>query len=104
MPASMTLPQQPHWPAARAILETARVRAIKTHASGVETPPGLDDPAKVLIGVYHYAAHCAVCHGAPGVPKGDVGRGLYPPPQIWRKRRHSTLAPNSSGSSSTVSK
>ena len=43
-------------------------------------PPGLDDPAKVLIGVEHYAAHCAVCHGAPGVPKGDIGRWLYPPP------------------------
>ena len=33
-----------------------------------------------LLGVAHYAAHCAVCHGAPGVPKGDIGRGLYPPP------------------------
>jgi mono/diheme cytochrome c family protein len=70
----------PHWPAARTILETARLRSIKTHASGLETPPGLDDPAKVLLGVSHYAAHCAICHGAPGVPKGDIGRGLYPPP------------------------
>jgi len=70
----------PHWPAARAILETARVRSIKTHASGLEAPPGLDDPATVLIGVGHYAAHCAVCHGAPGVPKGDIGRGRYPAP------------------------
>jgi mono/diheme cytochrome c family protein len=70
----------PHSPAARAILETARVHSIKMHASGLETPPGLDDPAKVLVGVEHYAAHCAICHGAPGVPKGDIGRGLYPPP------------------------
>ena len=44
--------------------------------------PGLDDPAKLLIGVEHYAAHCAVCHGAPGVSKGDIGRGLYPPPDL----------------------
>ena len=35
---------------------------------------------RVLVGIEHYAAHCAVCHGAPGVPKGDIGRGLYPPP------------------------
>jgi|HubBroStandDraft_6_1064221.scaffolds.fasta_scaffold07856_5 CopA family copper-resistance protein len=34
----------------------------------------------MLIGTEHYAAHCAVCHGAPGVPKGDIGRGLNPPP------------------------
>ena len=70
----------PHWPVAGAIIETARVHSIKAHAAGIAVPPGLDDPAKVLIGVEHYAAHCAVCHGAPGVPKGDIGRGLYPPP------------------------
>jgi len=62
------------------LLETARSRSIKAQAAAVQAPPGLDDPAKVLIGVEHYAAHCAVCHGAPGVPKGDIARGLYPPP------------------------
>ena len=62
------------------LLETARSRSIKAQAAAVQAPPGLDDPAKVLIGVEHYAAHCAVCHGAPGVPKGDIGRGLYPQP------------------------
>jgi len=62
------------------LLETARIRSIKAQAAAVQAPPGLDDPAKVLIGVKHYAAHCAVCHGAPGVPKGDIARGLYPPP------------------------
>jgi len=70
----------PHWPAARAILETARLRSIKAHAAGIAVPSGLEDPAKVLIVVEHYAVHCAVCHGAPGVPKGDIGLGLYPPP------------------------
>jgi mono/diheme cytochrome c family protein len=75
----------PHWYAARAILETARLRSIKAHAAGIAVPPGHDDPAKVLIGVEHYAAHCAVCHGAPGVPRGDIGRGLYPsPPDLAR--------------------
>jgi mono/diheme cytochrome c family protein len=24
--------------------------------------------------------HCAVCHGAPGVPKGDIAEGMYPQP------------------------
>jgi mono/diheme cytochrome c family protein len=70
----------PHWSVARALLEMARVRSIKAHAVGIAVPPGLDDSTKVLIGVEHYAAHCAVCHGAPGVPKGDIGRGLYPQP------------------------
>jgi mono/diheme cytochrome c family protein len=70
----------PHWRVTTWLLETVRTRSIKAQASGIPLPPGLDDPAKVLIGVEHYAAHCAVCHGAPGVPKGDIGRGLSPPP------------------------
>jgi mono/diheme cytochrome c family protein len=60
-------------------LDTARIRSIKSHAAGTQAPPGLDDPAKLVMGVEHFAAHCAVCHGAPGVPKGDIAKGLYPP-------------------------
>jgi len=70
----------PHWPMTSRLLEVARIRSIKAQAAGIAVPPGLDDPAKVIIGVEHYAAHCAVCHGAPGVPKGDIAHGLYPPP------------------------
>jgi mono/diheme cytochrome c family protein len=70
----------PHWGITHWISETARVRSIKAHAAGITVPPVFDDPAKVLIGVEHFAAHCTVCHGAPGVPKGDIARGLYPPP------------------------
>jgi mono/diheme cytochrome c family protein len=71
---------EPHWPVTTWLLETARTRSIKAHAAGIKVPPGLDDPAEVLAGVAHYAAHCAVCHGAPGVPKGEIAEGLYPPP------------------------
>src|SRR6516225_2108925 len=70
----------PHWPATAWLLETARTRSIQAQAAGIPVPPELDDPAKVVIGVEHYAAHCAVCHGAPGVPKGEIAQGLYPPP------------------------
>ena len=70
----------PHWPVTRWALETARARSIKAHAAGVVAPSGLGDPATILIGVEHFAAHCAVCHGAPGVPKGDIARGLFPSP------------------------
>jgi mono/diheme cytochrome c family protein len=62
------------------VLETARTRSIKAHAASIQAPSGLDDPAQILTGIEHFAAHCALCHGAPGVPKGDIGQGLYPPP------------------------
>jgi mono/diheme cytochrome c family protein len=70
----------PHWPVTRWVMETARIRSIKAHAAGIPVPPGFDDPANLSMGVEHFAAHCAVCHGAPGVPKGDIAQGLYPPP------------------------
>ena len=70
-----------HWAVTRWMLETARTRSVKAHSAGVEAPPGLDGPATILIGVEHFAAHCAVCHGAPGVPKGDIAKGLNPHPR-----------------------
>ena len=75
----------PHWPMTRWVFDTVRIRSIKAHATGIETPPELDDPAKLVVGTEHFAAHCAVCHGAPGVPKGDIAHGLNPqPPDLKR--------------------
>ena len=83
----------PHWRVTLWLIETARIRSIKAHAAEIQTPPGLDDPAKVVIGIGHYAAHCAVCHGAPGVPKGDIAHGLYPrPPDLAYASSHYTPA------------
>ena len=81
----------PDWVVTRWVLETAGTRSIRAHAAGIESPPGLDDPAKILIGVEHFAAHCAVCHGAPGVPKGDIAKGLNPqPPDLAHASVHYT--------------
>jgi mono/diheme cytochrome c family protein len=70
----------PHWGITRWAMETVRTRSIKAHAAGIQVPPGLGDPPNIAMGVDHFAAHCAVCHGAPGVPKSDIAHGLYPPP------------------------
>jgi mono/diheme cytochrome c family protein len=69
-----------HWGLTYQVFETARVHSIKAHAAGITPPAGLDDQAKILAGVEHFAEHCAVCHGAPGVPKDDIANGLYPQP------------------------
>jgi len=82
---------EPHWSITRWVLETTRTRSIKAHSAEIEVPSGLDDPARLLIGVDHFAAHCAVCHGAPGVPKGDIGEGLNPqPPNLAHSSEHYT--------------
>jgi mono/diheme cytochrome c family protein len=69
-----------HWPITRWIMEQARARSIKAHAAEITVPSDLDNPARIEIGVEHFAAHCAVCHGAPGVPRGAIAKGLYPQP------------------------
>ncbi len=75
----------PHWAVTRWVMDTARMHSIAAHASGIAVPAGLDDQSKILMGTDHFAAHCAVCHGAPGVPQGDIAKGLYPqPPNLAR--------------------
>ncbi|MSP00947.1 MAG: cytochrome c [Acetobacteraceae bacterium] len=70
----------PHWPVTYWIMETVRTRSVKTRAAGIDPPPGMTSEANVIAGTEHYAAHCASCHGAPGVPRGDIAKGLYPRP------------------------
>ena len=70
----------PHWGITHWVIETTLVRSIKAQAAGITVPSGLNDPARIPMGTEHFAAHCAVCHGAPGVPKGDIANGLYPQP------------------------
>jgi len=69
-----------HWPATAWLLQTARMRSIRMHAGDIRVPPDIDDPAKLAIGTEHFATHCVVCHGAPGVPKDDLALGMYPRP------------------------
>ncbi|HVC52485.1 MAG TPA: cytochrome c [Stellaceae bacterium] len=69
-----------HWGLTLSVLETARTRSIQVRAAGIKVPTDLDDPAKLAMGVEHFAAHCAVCHGAPGVPRGEIAKGMYPAP------------------------
>src|SRR5881394_1378431 len=71
---------QPHWSVTSWLLNTMRDRSIRAHASDTAVPAGLDDPARIVAGVSHYSEHCAVCHGAPSVQRGDIAEGLYPRP------------------------
>jgi mono/diheme cytochrome c family protein len=83
----------PHWSVTRWVMEQTRNRSIAMHAAGIKVPPGLDDPQKVLMGTEHFAAHCASCHGAPGVPRGEAAEGLYPqPPDLAHAHAHYTQA------------
>jgi mono/diheme cytochrome c family protein len=82
---------QPHWSMTSWLLNQARDRSIRGHASGIAVPAGLDEPVRIVAGVTHYTEHCAVCHGAPGVERGDIAEGLYPrPPNLADAARYYT--------------
>ena len=70
----------PHWPVTYRAMEALRNQSIRAHAAGITTPTDLTSEARLVMGTEHFAAHCAVCHGAPGVPRGDIAEGLYPHP------------------------
>jgi mono/diheme cytochrome c family protein len=70
----------PHWRITYWIMDTARVRSIKTHAEGISIPAGFDDQAKIVAAAGHYGAHCATCHGGPGIDRDEFVAGMYPKP------------------------
>lgn len=76
----------PHWAVTRWALSTVMLRSVRSHARGIETPPGFDEVERARAGARDYAAMCAECHGAPGREPGEVGRGLEPrPPRLERE-------------------
>src|SRR4051812_47513096 len=83
----------PHWGLTQQILDVVKARSIKAQAAGITVPADLDKPDRLVIGVEHFAAHCAVCHGGPGVAKGGIGKSLYPAPPHLAAPAHRYTAP-----------
>jgi mono/diheme cytochrome c family protein len=79
-----------HWQFVYDFLETGMHRSVRFHARNVTVPP-LDE-RMAQQGARLYAAHCAVCHGAPGVAPGGIGMSMQPVPgplvdaDKWRER------------------
>lgn len=71
-----------HSSVVHALFETARVRSIQTHAAGIVAPADLGSETRIVNGTSHFAAHCAVCHTAPGVEADDMAGGMYPKPPV----------------------
>ena len=68
---------KPHFAVTQWVLRTVMERSVKRQARGIEVP-NLDDLEKVHIGFKNFHAMCVTCHGAPGTPPSEVGKGLYP--------------------------
>jgi mono/diheme cytochrome c family protein len=68
-----------HLPVTRWLLNTVQERSIAARADGVPSPPSLDS-GLVKHAFAEYEAMCVVCHGAPGMERGTLGKGMNPEP------------------------
>jgi len=69
---------EPKWRAH--LFETIKDRAIDRRATALPAAPPLGDPHLIRTGLVDFNEMCVVCHGAPGVPKSEIGMGLNPDP------------------------
>lgn len=69
----------PHNALSRWILQTTQKNSVRAHAEEVGVPPQLS-AEQAHHGIEHFANTCVACHGAPGVPRGELGKGLTPTP------------------------
>jgi mono/diheme cytochrome c family protein len=63
-------------------LDETMEQSVHRHAKAIRLPDDFQqrDP---LRGISHFQEMCVMCHGAPGIERGEVGRGLYPmPPKL----------------------
>src|SRR5262245_44340774 len=70
---------KPHTAAVYWLLETGMRQSVRRHARDIDVP-ALGDPAIVARGRALHDAHCARCHGAPGVAPEAFALGLVPAP------------------------
>src|SRR5919106_723020 len=69
----------PHTRFAQWLLNTVQERSVTVRADDVPTPPPIDSEM-VRHGFEEYRAMCATCHGAPGVERSELGKGMNPEP------------------------
>jgi mono/diheme cytochrome c family protein len=62
-----------------AVLDLAKTRSIEVRARCIAAP-SLAGSELAERGFRLYRDHCVICHGAPGVPRGDPGKGMLPLP------------------------
>ena len=67
----------PHFAVTHRMLRTVMEQSVKRQARDIKVPE-LDDPEKVHTGFNYFHAMCVTCHGGPGTPPSEIGKGLYP--------------------------
>ncbi|MFY3138295.1 c-type cytochrome [Achromobacter xylosoxidans] len=69
----------PHTVIVHRLMDTALARSVRARSADVRVPD-LERPERLRNGSSLYRAHCAQCHGAPGVAPQPYALGLNPAP------------------------
>lgn len=70
---------QAHSGPVRWALNTLQQNSVGARAEPLDQPLP-SDTESLRHGLEHFEAMCVVCHGAPGVERGEIGRGITPTP------------------------
>ena len=70
---------KPHRNITRWALSTLQHNSVAARATEVGAPPAMDSAA-LAHGFEHFHAMCVQCHGAPGMDRGELGKGITPTP------------------------
>jgi mono/diheme cytochrome c family protein len=77
--ALSTAATTPHSRLTHRILDAGLRYSVSSYAEGIRSPP-LDDESMVERGAACFDAHCATCHGAPGIAPHSFALGMMPIP------------------------
>lgn len=64
----------------RWLFATTSDNSVEYHAKSIKVPQNAQEPDSMMIenGFDHYDEMCVGCHGAPGIGRSEIGKGLYP--------------------------
>jgi mono/diheme cytochrome c family protein len=69
----------PHTSVARWLMNLTQERSVAARADDVPPPLSLDS-STLRHAFEHYQEMCVDCHGAPGIERGEIGKGINPEP------------------------
>lgn len=69
-----------HWAVTDWFLHWVMRNSTRTAALRVETPPPLDDPARLPLAAGQFEMGCARCHGSPAQGRSAATLAMLPPP------------------------
>lgn len=81
---------QRHLPPVRAALHSYMENAVGRRAADLDPPDWFSagDPALIRLGAAHFATGCAICHGAPGLPRNAIVTAMLPEPTLIEETEH----------------